>query len=74
MNYEEFFEDIKKWINECNEQAQKLGFFEQKFWDWAVESLSQICVKYHQDKLAQAQTKMLLDWLDQVWKDTKNGE
>ncbi|MDR2976876.1 MAG: hypothetical protein LBV19_06145 [Streptococcaceae bacterium] len=72
MNYDEFFKDIISWIYDCNTQAQKLGFFNQEFWDWAVQSLTEICVKYNQDKLAQAQTAMLLDWLEQTRQEAVN--
>jgi hypothetical protein len=73
MDYKIFFDDVLSWINECNGQAQKLGFFEQDFWDWAVETLNELCEKYHQDKLAQAQTAMLLDWLEDTWKEAENA-
>lgn len=71
MDYEQFFNDVKAWILECNSQAVALGFGSEAFWNWAVMSLGELSTKYHSEKLVMAQTNMLLDWLEAVWEETK---
>lgn len=73
MDYEKFFSDVAKWILDCNSQAAKLGFFNDEFWNWVVMSLGELCTKYNSDPLVMAQTDMLMDWLDDMWKKVKNN-
>jgi hypothetical protein len=73
VNYEQFFNDVKSWIYECNDQAVKDGFMTDDFWNWVVQSLSDLTVKYNNVKLAMRQAEMLLDWLDEMWREIKNG-
>lgn len=73
MNYEQFFNDVKSWINECNTQAVTLGFLTDEFWNWAVKSLSNLTGKYNNEKLAMKQADMLLSWLEDTWRELKNG-
>lgn len=74
MDYEKFFEDVKKWIYECNVKAAEFGFMSDGFWDWVVKSLEEFTKKYNNEKLAIKQASMLLEWLDELWKDMKNGQ
>ena len=67
LDYEKFFNDVKNWILEC-----KLGFGNDKFWNWAVMSLGELSTKYNNQPLVMAQTNMLLDWLDNTWEKMKN--
>ena len=73
MNYKQFFADVEKWIYECNNQAAKLGFMTDEFWNWVVKSLEEFTKKYNKAKLAMKQASMLLEWLDELWKDMKNA-
>ena len=73
MDYKQFFADVEKWIYECNNQAAKLGFMTDEFWNWVVKSLEVFTKKYNNEKLAMKQASMLLEWLDELWKDMKNA-
>ena len=73
MDYKQFFSDVENWIYECNNQAAKLGFMTDGFWDWVVKSLEEFTKKYNNEKLAMKQASMLLEWLDELWKDMKNA-
>lgn len=73
MNYEQFFNDVKSWINECNDQAAQLGFMTDEFWNWVVKSLSDLTGKYNNEKLAMKQADMLLSWLEDTWREVKNA-
>ncbi|HBC90947.1 MAG TPA: hypothetical protein DCZ00_05825 [Lactococcus sp.] len=73
MNYEKFFSDVKEWIEKCNSQAIKLGFFEEDFWTWVIMSLGELSTKYNNHPLAMKQTFMLMDWLDDTYKEAKDG-
>lgn len=73
MDYKQFFADVENWIYECNNQAAKLGFMTDGFWDWVVKSLEEFTKKYNNEKLAMKQASMLLEWLDELWKDMKNA-
>ena len=73
MDYKQFFADVEKWIYECNNQATQLGFMTDGFWDWVVKSLEEFTNKYNNEKLAMKQASMLLEWLDELWKDMKNA-
>ena len=73
MHYKQFFADVENWIYECNNQAAKLGFMTDEFWNWVVKSLEEFTKKYNNEKLAMKQASMLLKWLDELWKDMKNA-
>ena len=73
MDYKQFFADVENWIYECNNQAVKLGFMTDEFWNWVVKSLEGFTKKYNNEKLAMKQASMLLEWLDELWKDMKNA-
>lgn len=73
MDYEKFFDDVKKWIYECNSVAAKVGFLTDDFWIWAVKSLGDLTKKYNNEKLAMRQADMLLEWLEDTWKDMQNA-
>lgn len=73
MDYKQFFADVENWIYECNNQAAQLGFMTDGFWDWVVKSLEEFTKKYNNEKLAMKQASMLLEWLDELWKDMKNA-
>ena len=73
MDYKQFFADVENWIHECNNQAAQLGFMTDGFWDWVVKSLEEFTKKYNNEKLAMKQASMLLEWLDELWKDMKNA-
>ena len=73
MDYKQFFADVENWIYECNNQAAKLGFMTDEYWNWVVKSLEEFTKKYNNEKLAMKQASMLLEWLDELWKDMKNA-
>ena len=73
MDYKQFFADVEKWIYECNNQAAKLGFMTDEFWNWVVKQIEEFTKKYNNEKLAMKQASMLLEWLDELWKDMKNA-
>ncbi|QDK70328.1 hypothetical protein [Lactococcus protaetiae] len=73
MDYEKFFSDVAKWILECNSQAINLGFGNDGFWNWVVNSLGELCTKYNSEPLVMKQTDMLMDWLEDTWEEVKNG-
>ena len=73
MDYKQFFADVENWIYECNNQAAKLGFMTDEFGNWVVKALEEFTKKYNNEKLAMKQASMLLEWLDELWKDMKNA-
>ena len=44
-----------------------------EFWNWVVKSLEEFTKKYNNEKLAMKQASMLIEWLDELWKDMKNA-
>ena len=73
MDYDKFFDDVKKWILKCNSQANVLGFGNDEFWNWTVISLGELSTKYNSEPLVMAQTNMLMDWLEATWEQMRGN-
>lgn len=65
MNYDEFFSDIAKWVQVCNENVKRYGLHSNEFWSWVSYSLAKICERYNNHDLVITQSIMLWDWLEE---------
>jgi len=66
MNYQNFFSDVMEWINACNNKVKTVGFNSNELWQWVSYSLAKLCEKYDNHSLAQAQSVMLWNWLNEA--------
>jgi len=75
MDYKQFFLDVVSWINECNNRVKEFGFNSSELWDWVSFTLAKLCEKYNNHDLAQAQSIMLWNWLENKKEEfnIKNG-
>lgn len=69
MNYTEFYAEIANWIMTVNQQAAALGMHSEAFWVWVTESAGEIGNKYGNTDLVVKQLLMLIDWLEEVYKN-----
>lgn len=73
MDYQAFFNDVVKWINQTNELAMKYGMESNDFWSWVTRSTGELCNKYHNNSLVIKQMVMLHDWLEEIYFKNKNS-
>lgn len=69
MDYQSFYAEIANWITQVNQQATTLGMQSEAFWAWVTESAGQIGNKYGNTDLVVKQLLMLIDWLEEVYKN-----
>ncbi|HJA91316.1 MAG TPA: hypothetical protein H9948_11065 [Candidatus Jeotgalibaca merdavium] len=69
MDYQAFYADVANWIMTVNQQAATLGMQSEAFWAWVTESAGQIGNKYGNTDLVVKQLLMLIDWLEEVYKN-----
>lgn len=73
MDYKAFFSDIEKWIQEANLTAGRMGMEKPEFWVWVADSTSEICKKYQDHRLVIKQMMMLVEWLEEVLENQRQG-
>lgn len=66
MDYDAFFKDVVHWIGQVNQVAVRYGMDKEEFWNWVVDSSSDMCRKYNDHRLVIKQMMMLSDWLEEV--------
>lgn len=69
MDYQAFYAEIANWIMQVNQQAATLGMQSDAFWAWVMESAGQIGNKYCNTDLVVKQMLMLIEWLEEVYKN-----
>lgn len=73
MDYKKFFEEVADWIYKVNDMATRYGMDSKEFWDWVMESTSEISERYQNNKLVINQMTMLYMWLEDVNAEMKRG-
>lgn len=73
MDYAAFYKDVLGWIQQVNQTAVKHSMDSDKFWTDVVDSASAICNKYGNHRLALMQMTMMVEWLDDVYKQRQQG-
>jgi hypothetical protein len=74
MDYKQFFGECADWVLEVNKQAVKYGMDSDKFWQWIVKSSTEICERYDNNKLVINQMAMLVDWVQDIYRQSKGAE
>ena len=69
MDYQAFYAEIANWITQVNQQAATLGMQSDAFWAWVMESSGELGNKYGNTDLVIKQMLMLIDWLEEVYKN-----
>ena len=64
LDYRAFYNDVVDWIYQSQEVERLKGFGTDEYMDWIVQSVVQICEKYHDDKFVQKQMRMLWQHID----------
>jgi hypothetical protein len=73
MEYKQFFGECAMWVLEVNKQAIKYGMDSDSFWQWIVQSSTQICERYNNNKLVINQMAMLVDWVQDIYRASKGA-
>lgn len=73
MNYEQFYQEVAKWINQSNQLAIQYGLQSNEFWTWVLDSIGEISNKYNNNELVKRQMMMLHDWLIDIYEGSKTG-
>ena len=71
MDYKTFYADVVDWINQANLMAAKHGMASPDFWAWVSDSASAMGRKYQDNSLVIKQMVMLIEWLEEVYKNQK---
>lgn len=71
MNTDEFYDEVKAWINRVNEHAVNVGMHSNEFWEWVMRSSGKIAEKYNNHELVVSQMVMLVRWLEKVYFNIK---
>lgn len=67
MDYEKFYSEIAKWIQEVNNLAMKYGIKSNEFWNWVMKSAGEMCDYYGNNELVKMQMAMLINWLEDAY-------
>jgi hypothetical protein len=73
MDYKQFFGECAAWVLEVNKQAVKYGMDSDPFWQWIVKSSTEICERYDNKKLVINQMAMLVDWVQDIYRQSKGA-
>jgi hypothetical protein len=73
MDYKRFFGECAEWVLEVNKQAVALGMDSDAFWQWIVKSSTDICERYNNNKLVINQMVMLVDWVQDIYRQSKGA-
>ncbi|WP_300784626.1 hypothetical protein [Streptococcus sp. 19428wC2_LYSM12] len=66
MNYIEFFEkEVPAWMRASNQKMQEVGFATDAYWQWCVQSMAEISMKYNNDRLVLNQFSIIFEWLEE---------
>jgi hypothetical protein len=72
MDYQKFFAEVAAWVLEVNKQAVKYGMDSDPFWKWIVQSSTDICEQYGNNKLVINQMVMLVDWVQDIYSEMQS--
>ncbi|WP_117161329.1 hypothetical protein [Paraliobacillus sp. X-1268] len=73
MDYQKFYAEVVEWIMQVNQKATQFGMDSQDFWKWVMTSVSEFEVRYNKNKLVINQMVMLIEWLEEIYFERKNG-
>ena len=65
MNYiESFQKEVPDWKMQSNQMCAQVGFATDAYWQWALKSMGEICLKYNDNDLVVDQFILLFEWLE----------
>lgn len=73
MDYQKFYSEIVEWIMQVNQKAVQLGMESPEFWSWVMTSVGEFEVRYDKNKLVIKQMVMMVEWLEEIYFERKNG-
>lgn len=73
MDYQKFYNEIVEWIMQVNQKAVQLGMESPEFWSWVMVSVGEFEVRYEKNKLVIKQMVMMVEWLEEIYFERKNG-
>lgn len=74
MDYPKFFMEVAAWVLEVNKQAVTQGMGSDSFWQWIVRSSTTLCERYGNNKLIINQMAMLVDWVEEIYREQKSKQ
>lgn len=73
MDYQKFYAEVVKWINQANQIAFKHGIESESFWSWVTTSAAEMCRRYDDNPLVIKQMMMLSEWLEGAYEKKIGG-
>ncbi|TGA95626.1 hypothetical protein E4665_17795 [Sporolactobacillus shoreae] len=73
MDYKQFFSEVADWVLEVNSKASSLGMDSDGFWKWIMQSSAAISERYENNKLVVNQMVMLVDWVQDIYRASKEA-
>lgn len=68
MNWDEFFQDIQKWMQASNQFMQQHPINSDDYWEWLVESIGALGNKYNNHPVAIRFLTVLIETQDENYK------
>lgn len=68
VDWDAFFDDLKKWMEANNVMLQKYSFTSDEYWEWLVKTLSVIESRYHQHSLVVGFLSAILEYQENIWR------
>ena len=60
-----FFKDLLRWMRQSNQQAANFPITTDEYWDWALDSLGKLEVKYQRHPLVVKILTSVLEYQDE---------
>lgn len=74
MDWKAFFDDLQKWMAASNQVLQRCPLDSDEYWDWLIQSGSDLCKKYQNHPLAMAFMSAIWSYQEKIYQVNKEGE
>ena len=74
MNWHNFFNDLEKWMQASNVILQKDGLDSERYWQWLIETLEVIEVRYNRNPLVVKLLATIASFQDDQYKRLHEGD
>ena len=69
MDYHAFYQDVIKWMDANNQMIAKYTIQSDQYWNWVIQTSGYMCNKYGNHPLVLKQMNMLIDYLENSYKE-----
>lgn len=69
MYYHAFYQDVIKWMDANNQIVAKYTIHSDQYWNWVIQTTGHMGNKYGNHPLVLKQMNMLIDYLENSYKE-----